>query len=150
MTMTNNKSLFCIPAYYDEVQKEDWERSYGLTQECMSLNYSPYTTYWTGNCAEDIFAKLLEKYGDEDPHRCQESCSSPGPGCKACTNLEYFHCQRNNSQVCLHPELVCDGHPQCDGGEDEHLELCLGSYLKSGIVDEYATVICTSPMCITT
>ena len=60
--------------------------------------------------------------------------------------MEYFHCQRNNSQVCLHPELVCDGHPQCDGAEDEHLELCLGSYLKSGIVDEFATVICTSPM----
>ena len=130
------KLLFCTPTYYDEDQ-----------QELKSLLM---TTYWAENCAEDIFTKLREMYREEDPHSCQESCSSPGPGCQACTNPEYFRCQRSNSQVCLHPELVCDGHPQCDGGEDEHLELCLGSYLKSGIVDEYATVICTSPMCITT
>ena len=116
---------FCTPSNSEEYQ--DWIES----------------GYWIENCANITY---FEKYKDKDPHKCQESCANPGPGCQACTNPDYFHCQRNNSQVCLHPELLCDGHPQCDGGEDELLELCLGSYLKSGIVDEYATAICTSPM----
>ena len=108
--------------------------------------YLVTTPYWKANCDNITLFTKFEKYKDEDPHNCQKSCANPSPGCQACTNLDYFRCQRYQRPFCLHPELVCDGHPQCDGGEDEHLDLCLESYLETGIVDEYATVICTSPM----
>ena len=64
----------------------------------------------------------------QDPHFCQASCSSPGPGCQACTNPSYFICK--NSGICLHPDLVCDGHPQCPGAEDEDLDSCLERYVS--------------------
>ena len=44
-----------------------------------------------------------------DPHNCQSSCSSPGPDCVACTNPDYFICTKSGQ--CVHPDLVCDGHP---------------------------------------
>ena len=50
----------------------------------------------------------------QDPHFCQASCDRPGPNCTACTNPSYFICQK--SGMCLHPDLVCDGHPQCIEG----------------------------------
>ena len=46
----------------------------------------------------------------EDPHGCWDSCSAPGPNCAACTNSAYFMCQQSGK--CIHPDLVCDGHPQ--------------------------------------
>ena len=39
------------------------------------------------------------------------SLIGPGPRCLACTNPEYFICPE--SGVCVHPALVCDGHPAC-------------------------------------
>ena len=63
----------------------------------------------------------------QDPHFCQASCSRPGPNCTACTNPSYFICQK--SGMCLHPDLVCDGHPQCPGAEDEDLDWCLKKYV---------------------
>ena len=47
----------------------------------------------------------------DDPHFCQESCATPGLNCEACTNEKYFICSRSNT--CIHPDLKCDGHPQC-------------------------------------
>ena len=49
----------------------------------------------------------------QDPHMCQASCATPGPGCLACTNPDYFMCEK--SGVCLHPQLECDGHPSVRG-----------------------------------
>merc|ERR1711953_792245 len=63
-----------------------------------------------------------------DPHNCQASCLEPGYGCTACENKKYFNC--SSSSKCLHPDLVCDGVPQClpipPGAEpeDEELERC--------------------------
>ena len=54
-----------------------------------------------------------------DPHNCTGSCLEPTLGCLACSNPDYKICSRNNIEVCLHPNLVCDGHQHCDGGEDE-------------------------------
>ena len=61
-----------------------------------------------------------------DPHNCSGSCSEPGYGCQACTNPEYFHCTRNSIKVCIHPELVCNDHPDCDNAVDENLDECYG------------------------
>ena len=55
----------------------------------------------------------------DDPHHCQLSCKEPGPGCNACTNEKYFHCNSSEIHHCIHPDLVCDGHPQCPNNEDE-------------------------------
>ena len=57
-----------------------------------------------------------------DPHNCRESCSDPGYACVACTNPDYFTCTRNNTEVCIHPELVCNKYPDCDNGVDEDPE----------------------------
>merc|ERR1712110_1128552 len=52
-----------------------------------------------------------EKNDVLDPHNCQASCLKPGYGCTACENKKYFNC--SSSSKCLHPDLVCDGVPQC-------------------------------------
>ena len=63
-----------------------------------------------------------------DPHNCQASCLKPGYGCTACENKNYFNC--SSSSKCLHPDLVCDGVPQCPPvppstePQDEELERC--------------------------
>ena len=52
-----------------------------------------------------------------DPHNCQFSCAEPGSDCLACTNSSYFLCDQSGK--CIHPSLVCDGHPQCLDRSDE-------------------------------
>ena len=78
----------------------------------------------------------------QDPHFCQDSCDRPAPGCQACTNTDYFMC--GDSGVCLHPQLFCDGHPQCPGAEDEDLDLCRWRYRYTKVVSEFATKECYS------
>ena len=46
----------------------------------------------------------------ENPHKCWDSCSVPGPNCDSCTNKKYFEC--GTSGKCIHRDLLCDGHPQ--------------------------------------
>ena len=75
-----------------------------------------------------------------DPHLCQDSCSTSSPDCIACTNPDYFIC--NKSKMCVHPSLQCDGHPQCQHGEDE--QNCYGQYIKKNIIKHYATFNCKS------
>ena len=53
----------------------------------------------------------------QDPHNCQSSCRERGPDCLACSNSSYFFCDQ--SSKCIHPSLVCDGHPQCLDQSDE-------------------------------
>ena len=77
-----------------------------------------------------------------DPHSCQASCAHPGPDCLACTNKEYFQCPKSGQ--CLHPDLVCDGHPQCPEGEDEELDVCHHTYIKKKILEPYASYKCRS------
>ena len=97
----------------------------------------------------NITAWIQEKTTDDylDPHGCQSSCKTPHYGCQACTNEEYsFQCVRNGTKVCLHPELQCDGHPQCDQSEDEDLASCQKTYFDQKIIEQYATYICYSAM----
>ena len=77
-----------------------------------------------------------------DPHSCQSSCSDPGPACMACTNSSYFQCPQSGQ--CVHPDLVCDGHPQCIQGEDEDLSMCYEKYLIMKIVQPLAQLKCKS------
>ena len=62
--------------------------------------------------------------------------------CDACTNPAYFNC--TESGKCLHPELECDGHPQCPHGEDEKLETCHQKYIDGKIVSLFASYRCKS------
>ena len=78
----------------------------------------------------------------EDPHNCWDSCSSPGPNCCACTNKKYFKCEK--SGVCVHPDLRCDGHPQCQHGEDEDVNICLDIWVKNKLVSAAASLKCNS------
>ena len=79
-----------------------------------------------------------------DPHNCQASCLEPGYGCTACENKNYFNCSLSSN--CLHPDLVCDGVPQCPPvppstePEDEELERCK----EKGVFRSDATMKCQS------
>ena len=79
-----------------------------------------------------------------DPHSCQSSCSVPGPDCQACSNSSYFACPKSGQ--CVHPDLVCDGHPQCDKGEDEELSMCYDEFIKLKIIQPLAQFKCKSPL----
>ena len=99
----------------------------------------------TTNC-EDLKAFIRKNNSTDywDPHHCRESCSDPGYGCLACTNPDYFHCTRNNTEVCIHPKLQCNHHPDCDNAVDENLDVCYDKYVKQGNIDEHATLRCHS------
>ena len=77
----------------------------------------------------------------DDPHHCQMSCKFPGPGCKACTNETYFHCN-DEKHHCVHPDLVCDGHPKCPNSEDENFDMCKEKYFSDKRVNKFATIKC--------
>ena len=81
----------------------------------------------------------------QDPHNCWDSCSEPGPNCQACTNEKYFKCG-GKSGKCIHPDLQCDGHPQCDEAEDEVLDDCREKYVSRNIIKPYASFPCDSKM----
>ena len=70
------------------------------------------------------------------------SDSSLGLNCTACNNPSYYQCSSSN--ICLHPQLKCDGHPQCPGGEDEDLEECQESYVENQVIGREASYRCTS------
>ena len=79
--------------------------------------------------------------GSDDPHKCQKSCSTPGPGCTSCTNETYFQCSL--SGLCLHPDMQCDGHSQCPFAEDENLNVCFERWVGAKLVSQYASLKCS-------
>ena len=100
-------------------------------------------------CGDGIFTSWSSSHNTSeywDPHNCTGSCAEPGYGCDACSNSEYFFCKKGNLNVCLHPKLECDGHPQCDDTEDENIDNCYSRYIERGIVANYATYRCPSIM----
>ena len=77
-----------------------------------------------------------------DPHSCQSSCSNRTLDCLACSNSSYFGCHKSGQ--CVHPDLVCDGHPQCVEGEDEDLSMCYDKFIKLKIIQPLAQLRCKS------
>ena len=75
---------------------------------------------------------------------CWESCLTPGHNCQACSNTTFYECPK--SKQCVHPQLRCDGHPQCEYGEDEDLDECYKDYQNNKVIGEYATFRCQSIM----
>ena len=48
----------------------------------------------------------------------------------------------SETEMCLHPSLLCDGHPQCPQAEDE--QDCEREYIQKKIIKPYATYKCNS------
>ena len=69
-----------------------------------------------------------------NPHHCTNSCKYPGYGCLACSNPEYFRCTKNHQSVCIHPDLHCNHHPDCDDAEDEKYEDCKDEYMLKSLL----------------
>ena len=121
-------------------------------EKFIALFCKKYWWWWNlTSCSAHVHSLLDEAKRTNDtkfldPHNCRGSCAEPGPGCAACTSPEYRICTRNNTEVCLHPELVCDGHQHCDAGEDERDCIDNGAYEEKGIIETYATVICPNVM----
>ena len=81
------------------------------------------------HCKENICENPTEWFSQEtdsfilDPHNCSSSCQNPSRVCDVCTNTkEYFKCIQ--SGVCIHRDLLCDGHKHCQRGEDEDYDSC--------------------------
>ena len=122
---------------------------------CNSTNYmNMHTEKW---CKSDSKVKnklickdpqrwLQQQPGLEykDPHNCWDSCTIPGPNCQACTKDTYFKCKK--SDICIHPDLYCDGHPQCPDAEDEVLDKCMDIYRQRNIIKPHASFECISKM----
>ena len=123
----------------DEVSNPaDWiskQRGKLKDKDFSGLPYRNDEVMWNKDKNEEILKGRL------DPHKCQDSCSRPEYGCEACTNPSYFTCTVNSKPHCLHPKLVCDGHPQCDQAEDEEFHKCRDIKYR-----EEATVVCGSAM----
>jgi len=80
-----------------------------------------------------------------DPHNCESSCLNRSRGCDACTNTkDYFNCTK--SGVCIHRDLLCDGHKHCQHGEDEDYDFCLPTYTENKVIPEYGTKKCPHRM----
>ena len=78
-----------------------------------------------------------------DPHECQESCNEPSKDCETCTNTEdFFICQK--SGYCVHKNVRCDLHVNCQFGEDE--DDCAREYVERKVFKSFATHNCQSSM----
>ena len=109
----------------------DFHDTHFCNTSLPSFNYSRTDEYSNFTIATELICTNKSKWLSEqvssfyDPHNCKDSCSNPGQGlsCLACSNPNYFTCFKTND-ICLHPDLECDGHPQCPGGEDEDRDIC--------------------------
>ena len=152
------RNVSCNQYYSDGTVAKYGIRCQGSTMGCA---YPGYTAQELGNelypkCSDrsdEIFEEgltcrqHLQKQKWSDHHNCQSSCAVPGPDCLACSNSSYVRCARpGQPDLCISPELVCDGHPQCPGGEDENLDLenCHQKYIENHIIEPYASFRCKS------
>ena len=156
--VTSNKYYETYKAIHKHTCDDLSDRIFDVNSKCTTEKYQDkYRKLFCSNdpmmitsdniCDNDeawINTKTTAEY--LDPHDCYSSCKSPGPGCEACTNGTYLQCTRDGTKVCLHPELLCDGHAQCDQAEDENLDSCYDKYLSRRIIEKYATHICNSVM----
>ena len=110
--------------------------------------YYPNTTNWwlMKTCADgsdEIHTVGSICSNPADPNKCTSSCLTPTTGCTACTNPSYLTCKRKGVDVCLAPHLLCDLHPNCDGGQDE--KDCMMEYKEKRLTSPYGTFPCDAP-----
>ena len=116
-------------------------RCKGRHQHCYYPSSSP--KFWLpDNCYDrsDQIVRIDEGCSQEinkDKDECQ--CQ------KTKDEKNYFQCPINHSPHCIHPKLVCDGHPACDNSEDESLsQECIEKLTKLNTIKPTATKVCTS------
>ena len=119
--------------YYLSVHNSEWCSTDRVSPQLICTNFSAW-----------LEITAIDQTRLDDPHFCQESCATPGLDCVACTGEKFFNCSRSNT--CIHPDLVCDGHPQCPDNEDEDYELCRKKYFNKKLVKPFATFKCNSTM----
>ena len=105
---------------------------------CNDTNLEPWERYDGRLTCASNKGQIDNEIMYSDPHNCKDSCAEPSQDCISCSNPKYFTCDIDGQLHCIHPHLVCDGQPQCDGGKDE--ENCLEQYRKDAGKD--ATHIC--------
>ena len=129
---------------YPPTCQDKSDRIFDVNTRCNITGY--VQEYSDSLCGKTMFNIYIHKFSDEnlcenptewisrqtdsyilDPHNCESSCQNPSRGCDACTNKEeYFNCPK--SGVCIHKDLLCDGHKHCQQGEDE--DSCLPTDTK--------------------
>ena len=125
---------------------EDMKQS--IFKQIFTAEQFSFFEQWYDNGYKNYYDNQLLPYIRDylDPHNCIGSCETPYYGCQACTNPDYFNCTKDNKKVCIHPDLKCNDHPDCDNAEDENLDLCYYKKIEKGTIDEYATLRCQSKM----
>ena len=119
--------------YYISIHNKEWCSKLWVKMENEPICTN--TSAWLKNT-------IIDQSRLDDPHFCQDSCAKPGLNCIACENEKYFKCSR--SDYCIHPDLKCDGHPQCPDNEDEDFEMCKTEYFYKKVVAPFASFKCNS------
>ena len=149
------------------------QRCSGRQQHCIYPGYNDYVHSKCKDHSDEVFRVGEECSTELEPSKlkqCQDSCANKTKEiysytlvpalpsnfsindeiekCKACTNPQYFQCYMNGTLHCIHPDLVCDGHPVCDNNEDEKIgTLCsIEKLIKLNIIKPQATKLCISKM----
>ena len=117
---------FSDQTFYPRTCVDKSDRVFEVGQHCPS-NDSTY------NCTTYL-GEVFPCPDDSPARNCWDSCDKPGPNCTTCTNTAYFHCTHSN--YCLHPQLLCDGHPQYEHGEDEDLDFCHVKYKENKVISK--------------
>ena len=138
------KNITCTQYFNRSLIVQGKFRCKGAIQHC----YWPKSNNddWPKTCRDlsDRVFDVGQPCSDTPDDICWDSCKKPGLKCTACTNSTYFNCYQSNT--CIHPSLYCDGHPQCEHGEDEDLDKCKTEYTKNNLIPETATFRCRSIM----
>ena len=129
---------------WPEQCEDNSEKVFYLNSNCPEgkIYLQLHHDFSTERMEEDWMENREDQGRYRDPHGCWDSCAKPGPGCRACTNESYFHCDL--SGLCIHPDLRCDGHPQCHFAEDEAMDICFEKWVASKLVSQFASKKCSS------
>ena len=139
------KHCYYPELYWDYQMTDDYYEQGPYTYTCADMSDRVFDMEQP--CPENVcknWAWDIIPCPEDRENFCWESCSNPGHGCTACTNSSHFQCPQ--SQKCVHPHLRCDGHPQCEHGEDEDLDECRELYTENNVISKYATYRCKSIM----
>jgi hypothetical protein len=102
----------CIPKFkscYLGAEKVEYNYNYNYKYLLGSQNDNCYQENGNGFC---INGRRVQQIDDDILQNAKIEQSRVLKDKKTCTNPGYFNCTKSGK--CVHPSLVCDGHPQCE------------------------------------
>jgi hypothetical protein len=75
------------------------------------------------NVQRKIILMLLYIFADSLESQCKDMSDAVYPAENETCEKKFMKYCKNN-QTCIHENLFCDGHEQCEDGSDEDQEFC--------------------------